>query len=182
MSCVGNTDIHTPNIDRLAQSGILFKNAYCAAPLSGPSRAAMFTGHFSHEIGMPSNGIPMPEDLRGLSLGMLMKNAGYDCVYGGKWHVHTPSIPNQTFGFRKLYEHNDSGLAEACSAYLDNNSHFPFFLVASFDNPHNICEFARQQNLPFAEIPMADLADCPGLPLNYERNPYDADVICYEKA
>lgn len=46
MSCVGNTDIHTPNIDRLAQSGILFKNAYCAAPLSGPSRAAMFTGHF----------------------------------------------------------------------------------------------------------------------------------------
>ena len=182
MSCVGNTDIHTPNIDRLAQSGILFKNAYCAAPLSGPSRAAMFTGHFSHEIGMPSNGIPMPEDLRGLSLGMLMKNAGYDCVYGGKWHVHTPSIPNQTFGFRKLYEHNDSGLAEACSAYLDNNPHFPFFLVASFDNPHNICEFARQQNLPFAEIPMADLADCPGLPLNYERNPYDADVICYEKS
>ena len=39
MSCMGNTDVHTPNMDRLAQAGILFKNAYCSAPLSGPSRA-----------------------------------------------------------------------------------------------------------------------------------------------
>ena len=38
MSCMGNTDVHTPNMDRLAQAGILFKNAYCSAPLSGPSR------------------------------------------------------------------------------------------------------------------------------------------------
>ena len=32
MSCVGNTDLHTPNMDRLAQSGVLFRNAYCSAP------------------------------------------------------------------------------------------------------------------------------------------------------
>ena len=50
MSCMGNTDVHTPNMDRLAQAGILFKNAYCSAPLSGPSRASMFTGHTSHEV------------------------------------------------------------------------------------------------------------------------------------
>ena len=81
MSCMGSADVYTPNMDRLAQAGILFKNAYCAAPLSGPSRTAMFTGHFSHEIGMPSNGIPMPEDLRGLSLGMLMKMACSYSVY-----------------------------------------------------------------------------------------------------
>lgn len=41
MSCMGNADLHTPNMDRLAQAGILFRNAYCSAPLSGPSRASM---------------------------------------------------------------------------------------------------------------------------------------------
>lgn len=182
MSCMGNTDIHTPNMDRLAKAGIVFRNAYCSAPLSGPSRASMFTGHPSHEIGMPSNGIPMPENIQRQSLGILMKNAGYDCVYAGKWHVHTSSIPDQTFGFKKLHDHNDYGLAEACVKYINSKPTSPFFLVASFDNPHNICEFARQQNLPFAKTPVADLADCPGLPSNYERNPYDADVVVYEKS
>lgn len=181
MSCMGNTDLHTPNMDRLAQSGILFRNAYCSAPLSGPSRTSMFTGYTSHEVNMATNGTPMPESIRNRSLGVLMKKAGYDCAYAGKWHVHTSSIPDHEFGFKKLYNHNDDGLAEACVSYLDNHPEVPFFLVASFDNPHNICEYARQQNLPFAETPETDLTNCPGLPLNYARNPYDADVIQKEK-
>ena len=181
MSCMGNTDINTPNMDRLARSGILFQNAYCSAPLSGPSRASMFTGHTSHEIDMATNGKPMPKELRDKSLGILMKAAGYDCVYGGKWHVHTPSIPDGEFGFRNIHNHNDEGLAEACAAYLDNRPQVPFFMVASFDNPHNICEYARNQNLPFANIQPIDIANCPGLPLNFEQNPYDADIISHEK-
>lgn len=46
MSCAGNPDLHTPNLDRLAAAGVMFNNAYCTAPLSGPSRGAMFTGHY----------------------------------------------------------------------------------------------------------------------------------------
>lgn len=45
MSCAGNVDLHTPNMDRLAAHGLRFTNAYCSLPLSGPSRASMFTGH-----------------------------------------------------------------------------------------------------------------------------------------
>lgn len=60
MSCMGNADVHTPNMDRLAQAGILFKNAYCSAPLSGPSRASMFTGHTSHEVGLSRNNVLWP--------------------------------------------------------------------------------------------------------------------------
>ena len=70
MSCMGNTDVHTPNMDRLAQAGILFKNAYCSAPLSGPSRASMFTGHTSHEVGLFRNNVPMADSLRTASLGL----------------------------------------------------------------------------------------------------------------
>lgn len=39
MSCAGNPDVHTPNLDRLAAAGIMFQNAYCTAPLSGPRAA-----------------------------------------------------------------------------------------------------------------------------------------------
>ena len=44
LSCMGNDDVSTPNIDRLADAGVLFTRAYCSAPLSGPSRTSMFTG------------------------------------------------------------------------------------------------------------------------------------------
>lgn len=43
MSCAGNTDLRTPNMDKLAERGIRFTNAYCSMPLSGPSRGAMFS-------------------------------------------------------------------------------------------------------------------------------------------
>lgn len=50
-----------------------------------------------------------------------------------------------------------------------------------FDNPHNICEYARSQNLPFGNLPELPQDEWPGLPSNFARNPYDADVIDYEQ-
>ena len=67
MSCAGNPDLHTPNLDRLAAAGIMFNNAYCTAPLSGPSRGAMFTGHYPDAVGLSVNGSPMPDSLRHLN-------------------------------------------------------------------------------------------------------------------
>lgn len=182
MSCMGNTDVHTPNMDRLAAAGILFRNAYCSAPLSGPSRASMFTGYTSHEIGLAKNNIPMPDSVRTQTLGTLMQQAGYECAYAGKWHVHTASMPDGEFGFHTLHPHNDNGLAEACVDFLNRSHRKPFFLVASFDNPHNICEYARSQNLPFAELAELPQDEWPGLPPNFAKNPYDADVLDYEQS
>lgn len=80
-----------------------------------------------------------------------------------------------------IHSHNDNGLAETCVDFLNRKHAKPFFLVASFDNRHNIYEYARQQSLPYGEIETASLEDCPGLPANFAINPYDADVIAYEK-
>lgn len=182
MSCAGNPDLHTPNMDRLAAAGILFNNAYCTSPLSGPSRGAMFTGHYPDAVGLSVNGAPLADSLKTRTLGTLVKNAGYDCAYGGKWHVPEADIPDKQFGFDRIHGHNDNGLADACVEYLSRPHKKPFFLVASFDNPHNICEYARSQNLPYGEIDTPDIRECPGLPANFAKNPYDADVIEYEKA
>lgn len=181
MSCMGNNDVRTPNMDRLQQSGVLFRNAYCSAPLSGPARASMFTGYTSHEVGLAKNGTPIPDSLRTKTLGTLLQKAGYECAYAGKWHVHTASMPDLEFGFHTIHPHDDNGLAEACISFLEKPHISPFFLVAAFDNPHNICEYARSQNLPYGNLEDLSQDEWPGLPLNYARNPYDADVISYEQ-
>lgn len=181
MSCAGNADLHTPNMDRLAAAGVLFENAYCTAPLSGPSRAAMFTGYYPVEVGLAANDTPMPDSLCMQTLGKLVNAAGYECAYGGKWHVHEITIPDKKYGFDRIYHHTDDGLAEACVEFLKRRHKKPFFLVASFDNPHNICEYARFQNLPYGNVAEPDLKDCPGLPFNFATNPYDADAIRMER-
>ena len=69
MSCAGNTDLSTPAMDALAARGVRFTNAYCSFPLSGPSRAAMFTGLMPSESGVVENEVPLPEALAGETLG-----------------------------------------------------------------------------------------------------------------
>lgn len=183
ISCAGNSNLHTPNIDRLASRGVRFTNAYCAMPLSGPSRSAMFTGYTPSATGMQENETPLPDSLRNRTLGNLMARAGYNNAYCGKWHVNTNSLPaDSAFGFKKMHDHNDIGLAEAAVGFLrKDHSRAPFFLVASFDNPHNICEWARGQKLPFANIPNAPLESCPNLPPNFNIGPYDADILRWER-
>ena len=182
MSCAGNPELHTPNMDRLAAHGVRFTNAYTAMPLSGPARAAMFTGYMPSESGMLENGMPLVDSLRHNTLGTLVQNAGYDCAYAGKWHVNTISIPDGEFGFRNIKDNGDAGIAEACIDYLRNRPKGPFFLVASYTNPHNICEFARGQKTPMARIPSpASVEECPNLPENFAVSPYDASVLQFEK-
>lgn len=109
------------------------------------------------------------------------KNAGYECAYGGKWHVPELDIPDKVRGFDQIYKHSDDGLAEACVEFLSRKHNKPFFLVASYDNPHNICEYARSQNLPYGNLDIPEIRNCPGLPPNFAKNPYDADVIEKER-
>ena len=77
MSCAGNADLHTPNMDRLAAMGVRFENAYCTLPLSGPSRSSMFTGFMPSDTGMTENGTPLPDSLAQQTLGTLLSNAMY---------------------------------------------------------------------------------------------------------
>ena len=90
-------------------------------------------------------------------------------------------MPDKEFGFSVIHPHNDNGLAESAVAFLEQKHSKPFFLVVGFDNPHNICEYARSQNLPFGNQPELPQDEWPGLPQNFARNPYDADVIDYEQ-
>lgn len=100
----GNTWHDTPHLDRLAAQGIRFTNAYAAAPICSASRAAMLTGRSparlgfefvtkdpsarppaGHPLAVPPYTLNLP--LEEVTLGDLLRGAGYTTGYFGKWHV-----------------------------------------------------------------------------------------------
>ncbi|MBP2411922.1 arylsulfatase A-like enzyme [Arthrobacter stackebrandtii] len=184
----------TPNLDRLAASSTVFTEAYTPFPLCVPARSAMVTGKYPHQLGIMSNklneagqggGTPGPaEPGHGPeSLGHWFTAAGYDCAYAGKWHALQASATADD-GFDPIHPFGDEGLVESCHAWLGGRGkpsrpvpggpakERPFFLVASFDDPHTICEYARSQPMPYGPVPRVAAADSPPLPPNFHKAPY----------
>src|SRR5690554_6463560 len=181
----GNPHVRTPALDNLAREGIIFTRAYTASPLCVPARTSLFTGLYPHVAGVSSNEQEnkiMEDEIRSRSLGFLMKDAGYDCVYAGKWHAHTPAMDNNN-GFRSIHGFTDIGLADACIEYLNTKQEEPFFLIASFDNPHNICEWARSQPLPYGNVStvLEAVDEYPPLPDNFEPGALEPEAIRIEQ-
>ena len=181
MSCAGNADLSTPAMDSLAAGGVRFERAYCTQPLCGPSRASIMTALYPHQVGATRNGMGIDESLRGREMGAIFSAAGYECAYGGKWHIPDLTVPEDR-GFRRICGFNDHQLTDACVEFLQARHDKPFLLVASFDNPHNICEWTRCQRLPWGPIgePPA-LEDCPNLPANFAVPAFEPSFIRYEQ-
>src|SRR5436309_2423594 len=94
LSCYGRKDYSTPNLDRLASQGIIFENAYAAAPVCTPTRTAFITGRYSAKlpVGLREPLIPGRDSLIGLdpstpSIGKFLKQSGYETALIGKWHL-----------------------------------------------------------------------------------------------
>ncbi|MCJ7873429.1 sulfatase [Phaeobacter sp. J2-8] len=85
MGCSGNPDVKTPNIDRLAQEGVCFDEAFTSYPLCTPFRASLLTGKYAHEAGLYSNHFPINTDQP--SLAPYLNSIGYQSGYIGKWHL-----------------------------------------------------------------------------------------------
>jgi arylsulfatase A-like enzyme len=161
MSCrMGKQYLHTPAMDSLAQKGMLFTRAYAANPLCMPSRSSIFSGRYPHETGVTKNGkeVRDPKDL--VCLGAYFRDAGYDTAYCGKWHMMFKQNL-ESGGFKKVAGDHGGGpdavVADGAAKFLAQPHDKPFLLVASFLNPHNICEWARrlagrEQRLSCGEI------------------------------
>jgi choline-sulfatase len=146
MSCTGNKWLKTPNLDRLAASGIRFERAYASNPVCVPSRYSLQTGLMPSAIGMGRNEdsprSTVSDEMIHNSLGRLLQSAGYETVYGGK--VHLPKRMNNVrdIGYRSLTRDSRQDLADACAEFIKGPHDKPFFLFASFINPHDICYMA----------------------------------------
>ncbi len=109
MSPAGNPVIRTPRLQRLANEGLTFDNAFASYPLCCPFRASMLTGKYAQGHGMTQNHFPLRADQE--FLGERMKDAGYQTLYVGKWHLEGGSKPGfvppgRRFGFDRFVGFN----------------------------------------------------------------------------
>lgn len=85
LGCMGNVDVRTPHIDRLAREGVLMRNTLANTPVCCPARSVMLTGCYASKTGMVANDLRWEESE--ISLGDLFGKAGYRTGYIGKWHL-----------------------------------------------------------------------------------------------
>ena len=85
MACAGNPVIKTPFLDQLANEGVMFNNAHVSYPLCCPFRASLMTGKYAQSHGLTQNHFPI--DTNQDFLANLLKEAGYQTGYVGKWHL-----------------------------------------------------------------------------------------------
>ena len=121
MRCAGNTDIHTPNLDRIASQGYRFENFFCASPVCSPARASLLTGRIPSAHGVQDwirsgnldrDGLKkeIREDpyylceekpiqyMEGiLTYTDVLKENGYTCALSGKWHLGDSMMPQHGF-------------------------------------------------------------------------------------
>ncbi len=184
LSAAGCTDISTPAMDSLATRGTRFVHSISANPLCSPARSALFTGRTSCEASVPVNGRPIRSGIPNLGQ-WLSDQAGYETVYAGKWHLPagaTHFIP----GFRVIATGiggqgnlGDTAVSSACEGWLHNRtSTDPFLLIASFLQPHDICQWLRLNSSRMDELPVAEIADeLPPLPANFGFDAREPETV-----
>ncbi|MDF1815952.1 MAG: sulfatase [Verrucomicrobiales bacterium] len=91
LSCYGAEDLNTPNIDQLAEEGVLFTDFYANAPTCTPTRAGFLTGRYQQRLGL-DNALTYQEMGRGLQVGAPniardLQQKGYVTGLCGKWHL-----------------------------------------------------------------------------------------------
>ena len=122
--------VQTPHIDRLAREGVICTRAYATAPVCSPCRAAMITGLYPQNTGVPTNNCKLRTDIP--TLASILNKSGYATGFIGKWHLGGEGKPEWSPGI-------DGGFVD--KQYMFNRGHWKKFEltkkgaeVASHDN------------------------------------------------
>jgi arylsulfatase A-like enzyme len=156
--------VRTPRIQRLAEEGVIFRQAFCAAPTCSGSRAALATGEFPHQngmMGLAHRGFAVRD--MGKHLINALRPAGYRTVLIGEQHIARQPAD---IGFDVLRTvdtlHHADDIAPAAAELLRDGLHRPFFLSVGFFETHRrFFEPSSPHDANFC-APPAHLPDTPG--------------------
>ncbi|PSP95844.1 sulfatase [Halobacteriales archaeon QS_4_62_28] len=189
-------DIETPDLQRLADDGVLFRNAHCAGPTCSPSRGALLTGSSPHSnglIGLAHRGFAMDDYGRHLSNSLTER--GFETVLAGQQHeVAEDTVEGdavkEVLGYDRVLEsdesavgelpidHNhtrsDLAITEAAADYIretgNEDTAKPFFLSVGLDDTHQPMPLDQDLVDPDYVAPPEPLPDAP--PIREEMAAY----------
>jgi len=118
-SCMNHPFLKTPNLDRIANEGVMFENSFCTTSLCSPSRASFLTGQYAHTHGVKTNHTPWDEE--NVTFIELLKQAGYDTAFIGKWHMPGEGLPKVRGldHFITFTSQGGQGVYQDCPLYID---------------------------------------------------------------
>ena len=129
LGCMGNPDVKSPNIDRLAREGMTLRGMYTPAPTCSPCRHALYTGLFPIRSGAYPNHTRAYDGTA--SIFTHLKALGYRVGLQGKTHVGPPA----TFPWEYIHANPDN--AEAFAAFITRNKSQPWLAVLASHDPHS---------------------------------------------
>jgi arylsulfatase A len=164
LHCYGRKEHATPNLDRLAKQGMRFTNAYSAASVCSPTRAAIMTGQSPARLKLttflPGRGDAVSQLLLHPNINQqlpagyptiaeLLRAAGYRTGMIGKWHLGGKGALPTDRGFDTFHAgqaltkpsateggKGEYDLTEKAEKFLEDNKDRPFFLYLCHNNPH----------------------------------------------
>lgn len=154
--------VSTPNLNRLATEGILFRRAFSAAPTCSPSRAALLTGQFAHQngmLGLAHRGFSLYDYKKHLLYAL--RGAGYQSVLAGLQHI-APK-PEQ-IGYDELMAPKTTkavDVAPKAVEFLNRKHTKPFFLDVGFFETHREYPAPTAADNPRYTQPPAPIPDTP---------------------
>jgi arylsulfatase A-like enzyme len=154
--------IRTPNIQSLAEHGVLFRNAFCAAPTCSPSRAALLTGqspHSSGMLGLAHRGFSLADPRQHLL--HTLRGAGYRSALIGVQHVAKTADPLGYDEVVPVETHGAADVAPVAARFLRSAPQAPFFLSVGFAETHREYPAPGPHDDPRYCLPPAPLPDTP---------------------
>ena len=169
--------VETPNLQKLAEQGVLFRQNFCVNPTCSPSRAALLTGSYPHENGMTglvNRGWRLNDYNQHIV--HTLKQIGYETVLAGLQHV-APKVddkePWQVIGYDRFLEDENE-----VAVYLQQTPQKPFFLAVGFFETHR--EFPLIEEIdenPDYCLPPAPLPDTPETRQDMARYKASAKIL-----
>lgn len=151
MSCAGNPIIQTPNMDKLAEQGVLFRRNFVTTSICAVSRASFFTGLYARCHGIHGFGVSLSGQQHANSYPVLLREAGYRTGFIGKYGVGR-TMPDDKFDYSRGFAgqgryldkddpasrpHLTTIMGDQVQEFLEGSTgDQPFCLSVSFKSPH----------------------------------------------
>tara|TARA_Y100001972_G_scaffold129031_1_gene193564 strand:+ start:2604 stop:4034 length:1431 start_codon:yes stop_codon:yes gene_type:complete len=146
LGCYGNPIIQTPNIDGIANDGIMFNRAFCTTASCSASRSVILSGLHNHsngQYGHQHNYSHFSSFDTIKSLPLLLSTGGYKTARIGKYHVAPESVYKFDLALKDKSGHRNSvEMADSCKRFIEQSS--PFFLYFCSSDPHRGGGFATE--------------------------------------